>query len=222
MQPTCRRSAQTGAGHGSPAPVERARAAASSRRRGARACTLPRTVQASSVRCPPAVEPVAGLAVGGASRPSAARRRRAGARPQNAISSSADASMTESFAVTSAPSTATTGPTMQWSSVDRRRTGAARSGSRAPTECGVAVGVAREPGHERAVAQDERARLARPPTPRSRAARRRARARRGRSSCPAPSRACSWSVRESSGRARLAERSASVAVGGVRRRASSR
>ena len=59
--------------------------------------------------------------------------------------------------MTSAPSTATIGPTTQWSSVTDAN-GCRTIRLARPTECGCPVRVAREPGHERAVAEDERAR----------------------------------------------------------------
>ena len=170
------------------------------------ACTLPTTVQASSVRWPPAGEAVAGLALGGArdrQQPAAAAPARAA---EGDLVARADASITESFAVTSAPSTATTGPTTQWSSVTGangcRTIRLARAERRR-----LAVGVARHARDERAVAQDERARPRVRRPPRSRAARRRARGRPGRRVVSGSMRELAAGRRASSGRARFAERS---------------
>ena len=173
-------------------PRRAARAAASSRRRGAaRApCRGRCRRRASGGRPAASPSPVSrSAAVVTVRRPPPP----AGARPQNATSSCAgrvdDGVVRRHLGALDGHDRA------------RRRSGRASTSANGcstirlarPTECGLAVGVAREPGHERAVAQHERARLARRPTPRSRAARPRGRGRRGRASCPAPSRGCSWS-----------------------------
>ena len=129
------------------------RAAASSRRRAARRapCRGPCRPRASGGRPPPGRRR-------SCDRRRSTRFRPADARPQYAISSAADASSTESFALTSAPSTATTGPTMQWSSVTDAN-GCRTIRLARPVEVRRAVGVARQAGDERAVAEHEVARL---------------------------------------------------------------
>ena len=214
MQPTCRRSAHTGAGHGSPAPARRASSSEFETSRRS-ACTLPSTVQASSVRCPPGVEAVARLAVGGGrdrEQPAAA----AGARPQNATSSSAEASITESFAVDLRAFDRDDRP--DDAVVERhRRERVQDDQARAADRVRRAVGVARD-ARARACSGAGRACAApRRRTPRSRAARRRARARSGRPSCRDPSRAGAGRRARAAGARGSPTRSTTVAVGRVRR-----